>query len=343
MPGAHPLAARARLVGPATPGSALIAAAAGGMGRTGWQPAGFPAADAGCRRRPISCRLAVISRRGVKKGPENPISLMSADLRWPRGQPPMSHPAPHAGPVPAPPVSSGPAGTGDQQPGTAAGPGIGVPVSVWPAPGPVPGPGPEAAHAITAFSRPGELVVIPAAGTGALLTAAAAAGRRVLGLFPGPAACHAAGAAPGPGPRPGGAPAGTGPGRRARPAAGGRLPGSGTGRPGHHRPRWPRRRRAVHGVRAGATARRRPGPSSPPAPTAPPGCAMTRARSSPPPAPPGSSTPSTSSPCTPPSPAASSPRPPRRRPPGRDPRPPGRLRPHPQRPARVHQARRNPR
>jgi hypothetical protein len=69
-----------------------------------------------------------------------------------------------------------------------------VPVSVWPAPCPVPGPGPEAAYVITAFSRPGELVVIPA-GTGALLTAAAAAaaaGRQILGLFSGPAACHAA-------------------------------------------------------------------------------------------------------------------------------------------------------
>ena len=69
-----------------------------------------------------------------------------------------------------------------------------MPVSVWPAPGPVPGPGPEAAHVITAFSRPGELVVIPAAGTGALLSAAAAAGRRVLGLFSSLAACHAASA-----------------------------------------------------------------------------------------------------------------------------------------------------
>ncbi len=68
-----------------------------------------------------------------------------------------------------------------------------MPLSVWPAPGPVPGSGPEAAHVITAFSRPGELVVIPAAATGALLSAAAAAGRRVLGLFSGPAACHAAG------------------------------------------------------------------------------------------------------------------------------------------------------
>src|SRR5450631_1339070 len=108
----------------------------------------------------------------------------------------MSHPAPHTGPVPAPPAARCPAASGDQQPGTAASPGIGVPVSVWPAmpvPGPAPGPGPEAAHVITAFSRPGELVVIPAAGTGALLAAAAAARRRVLGLFSGPAACHAAG------------------------------------------------------------------------------------------------------------------------------------------------------
>jgi hypothetical protein len=145
---------------------------------------------------PFPAASALFRGGGVKKGPGDPISLLSADLRWPRGQPPMSHPAPHAGPVPAPPVSSGPAGTGDQQPATAAGPGIGVPVSVWPAPGPVPGPGPEAAYIITAFSRPGELVVIPAAGTGALLAAAAAAaaGRRVLGLFSGPAACHAASA-----------------------------------------------------------------------------------------------------------------------------------------------------
>jgi hypothetical protein len=96
--------------------------------------------------------------------------------------------------VPAPPAASCLAGTGDQQSGPAATrPGIGVPLSVWPAPGPVPGSGPEAAHVITAFSRPGELVVIPAAATGALLSAAAAAGRRVLGLFSGPAACHAAG------------------------------------------------------------------------------------------------------------------------------------------------------
>jgi hypothetical protein len=108
----------------------------------------------------------------------------------------MPHPVRHAGQLPAPPGVPCPARTGGQQPGTAAsGPGIGEPLSVWPAtpaPGPAPGSGLQSVHAITAFSRPGELVVIPAAGTGALLAAAAAAGRRVLGLFPGPAACHAA-------------------------------------------------------------------------------------------------------------------------------------------------------
>jgi hypothetical protein len=108
----------------------------------------------------------------------------------------MPHPPRHAGQLPAPPAVPCPAGTGGQQAGPAAsGPGIGEPLSVWPAtpaPGPAPGPGPEAAHVITSFSRPGELVVIPAAGTGTLLSAAAAAGRRVLGPFPGPADCHAA-------------------------------------------------------------------------------------------------------------------------------------------------------
>jgi hypothetical protein len=49
---------------------------------------------------------------------------------------------------------------------------------------------PGAGQIITAFSRPGELVVIPAARTGVLLAAAAAAGRRVLGLTPGPQSCQ---------------------------------------------------------------------------------------------------------------------------------------------------------
>jgi hypothetical protein len=73
-------------------------------------------------------------------------------------------------------------------------PGIGVPVSIWPhapVPGSGPGPGsalcasctgsgPDAAQIITAFSRPGELVVIPGARDGVMVAAAAAAGRRVL-------------------------------------------------------------------------------------------------------------------------------------------------------------------
>jgi hypothetical protein len=108
--------------------------------------------------------------------------------------------------VPAPAVPCL-AGTGEQQPVTAvSGPGLGVPVSIWPhAPVPAsgrgPGPGcalgasctgrgrgsgPDAAQIITAFSRPGELVVIPGARDGVLVAAAAAAGRRVLGLAPGP-------------------------------------------------------------------------------------------------------------------------------------------------------------
>jgi hypothetical protein len=116
----------------------------------------------------------------------------------------MPHPSSHAGPVPAAAVPC-PAGTGEQQPVTAvSSPGLGVPVSIWPhAPvpgsGPGPGPGcalcascagrgsgPDAAQIIIAFSRPGELVVIPGARDGVLVAAAAAAGRRVLGLAPGP-------------------------------------------------------------------------------------------------------------------------------------------------------------
>jgi hypothetical protein len=111
----------------------------------------------------------------------------------------MPHLENHAGLAPAPAVPS-PEGTTGQQPDAASGsPGIGVPVSIWPhapVPGSGPGPGcglcagvasgPDAAQVITAFSRPGELVVIPAARDGVLVAAAAAAGRRVLGLPPGP-------------------------------------------------------------------------------------------------------------------------------------------------------------
>ncbi len=115
----------------------------------------------------------------------------------------MPHPVTHAGQVPAPPAVPCPAGTGGQQPGTAvSGPGIGVPVSMWPhAPvtGTHPGrgpcascggrtSGPDTTQIITAFSRPGEPVVLPSARDGVLLAAAAAAGRRALGLAPGPLA-----------------------------------------------------------------------------------------------------------------------------------------------------------
>jgi hypothetical protein len=72
---------------------------------------------------------------------------------------------------------------------------LGVPVSIWPGlPAPAAGhspaacPGPvtvaAAARAITAFSRPGDLVAAPD-GSPAVIEAAAAAGRRALGLIPG--------------------------------------------------------------------------------------------------------------------------------------------------------------
>ena len=71
---------------------------------------------------------------------------------------------------------------------------LGVPVTIWPGlPAPVAGhspaacPGPvtasAAAQAITAFSRPGDLVAAPD-GSPAVIEAAVAAGRRVLGLIP---------------------------------------------------------------------------------------------------------------------------------------------------------------
>ena len=77
-----------------------------------------------------------------------------------------------------------------------AGTRAGVPLSIWPdvpapghcpaSPGQAPCPRRLAARAaamvITAFSRPGDLVVIPGPGTGAFLAAAAGTGRRALGL-----------------------------------------------------------------------------------------------------------------------------------------------------------------
>ena len=211
--------------------------------------------------------------------------------------------------------------------------------------------GPDAAQIITAFSRPGELVVIPAAGTGVLLAAAAAAGRRVLGLVPGPAACHAAERH-----------AWTGLDPAARPLAEVRAGGpallleAGCPEAGQAALAITGRGRACPGEPAAGPAcctRRASGccgpaacsPSSPPAPPAPAGCAMTPARSI------AAARAAglvyaqhivalhaaiTDGQLTPGPPAIAA-RPAR----GRRAR--GRPRPRPQRPARVHQARRNPR
>ena len=103
-------------------------------------------------------------------------------------------PYPHNGPRPEVlPVSDG---HGIEPGGPAAGrTGPGVPLSIWPdLPAPrsspyVPCPGPvtvqAAARVIAAFSRPGDLVAAPD-GCTAVIEAAAAAGRPVLGLIPAP-------------------------------------------------------------------------------------------------------------------------------------------------------------
>src|SRR5712691_6613507 len=91
----------------------------------------------------------------------------------------MSHP--HNGPGPAlPPIPGGH--------GTAPGrTGPGVPLSIWPG---LPAPrsglhGPCAGPVTAAVSRPGNLVAAPD-GSAAVIEAAAAAGRHVLGLIPAP-------------------------------------------------------------------------------------------------------------------------------------------------------------
>ena len=200
-----------------------------------WMATGraFPAADTGRH----SCRLGAISRRGVKKGPGNPISLVSADPAVAAG------PAAHA----TPSKSRGPAARTARRalPGrdrraavrhgrraargsacrSASGRTPRSRAAPRPGPGCVRAPraragrGPDAAQIITAFSRPGELVVIPGARDGALLAAAAAAGRRVLGLAPGPARLPAGPGGPGPGLDPGAAPARRGPAPAARPCS----------------------------------------------------------------------------------------------------------------------------
>ena len=99
----------------------------------------------------------------------------------------MTHP--HGGPGPAMPPAPG-------ERGCAPGPaGPGVPVSIWPdLPAPAVGRDPAlctglvtaaaARKAIAAFSRPGDLVAAPD-GSIAVIEAAAAAGRHVLGVIPG--------------------------------------------------------------------------------------------------------------------------------------------------------------
>jgi hypothetical protein len=112
---------------------------------------------------------------------------MSADKSGgTRDQPPMTHP--HHGHGPA----TSPTGAGR---GCSPGPAeLGVPVSIWPglpalaaghSPEACPGPvtAATAARAVAAFSRPGDLVAAPD-GSLAVIEAAAAAGRRVLGLIP---------------------------------------------------------------------------------------------------------------------------------------------------------------
>ena len=104
----------------------------------------------------------------------------------------MSHPHNGRGPA-SPPI---PGGDGTAPGGPAAhGTGPGVPLSIWPGlPAPRSGPygpcaGPvttgAAARVIAAFSRPGDLVAAPD-GSAAVIEAAAAAGRPVLGLIPAP-------------------------------------------------------------------------------------------------------------------------------------------------------------
>ncbi|HEX9354746.1 MAG TPA: hypothetical protein VF933_13145 [Streptosporangiaceae bacterium] len=104
----------------------------------------------------------------------------------------MSHP--HNGPGPALPPVPGGHGTAPGGP-AAGGTGPGVPLSIWPGlPAPRSGPhgpcaGPvtvqAAAQVIAVFSRPGDLVAVPD-GSAAVIEAAAAGGRPVLGLIPAP-------------------------------------------------------------------------------------------------------------------------------------------------------------
>ena len=120
--------------------------------------------------------------RRVKKGPENPISvIVSGESGGTRDQPPChTLTTPRACPAAHP----GPARHRARRP-RAGGTGPGVPLSIWPGlPAPRSGPhgpcaGPvtaaAAAQVIGAFSRPGDLVAAPD-GSAAVIEAAAAAG-----------------------------------------------------------------------------------------------------------------------------------------------------------------------
>src|SRR6266536_1325883 len=128
-----------------------------------------------------------------QKQPRKPDFFTVSDLPRPWG---AHRPMPQPSAIPSQPPAGCP-----PRPASAAGTRAGVPLSVWPAiPPPAPCPGVSgatpcphqvtteaAARVITALSRPGDLVVIPAARTSALIGAAAAADRRVLGLCGDPA------------------------------------------------------------------------------------------------------------------------------------------------------------
>src|SRR5260370_28472956 len=130
---------------------------------------------------------------GREKRPRKPDSC-SCQRRKRRRAGPAAMSPPHNGPGPAVPPISGGHGTAPGGP-AARGTGPGVPLSIWPGlPAPRSGPygpcaGPvtvqAAAQVIAVFSRPGDLVAAPD-GSAAVIEAASAGGRHVLGLIPDP-------------------------------------------------------------------------------------------------------------------------------------------------------------
>ena len=208
----------------------------------------------------------------VKKGPGNPIYVMSAQKAAARGTSRHDTALQQRRGRPAPARHPDTTAAGSR---AAGGTGPGVPLSIWPglpAPGdardglPCGGPVTVAAarRVIDAFSLPGDLVAA-AGGSPAVIEAAAAAGRPVLALIPGPAPARQRPGVPAALPPPGDPAAGTaglavagccGPGccgRQPGGGAGAAGPGPGVcrlragtaprrGPRGHHRPRRPRRR-----------------------------------------------------------------------------------------------------